>query len=89
MQNIEVKHGQSFLDIVIVSTGNIANCIEMALKNNVSLTDNIAQGERIKVTSVSKKNIVSFFKTNNLPATSIDYSSSNQFLFPNIFPTSL
>jgi hypothetical protein len=66
-----VHQGQSFLDKVLETTGSIENAFEMALLNNMSITDDVAIGQELKVSNVTLKSIVSIFNKNKRPATAI------------------
>lgn len=86
---MKIKRGQSFLDIVLESTGNRENFILMAHKNNVSITDVLNIGTEIQVTGKKKKRIIEMFGENNIPASLTNNDNVLDFLFPNLFPISL
>lgn len=72
MSNAKVYQGQSFLDKVIELTGSVENAFEMALLNNMSVTDDVVIGQELKLTGVTLKSVVSIFNENKHPATAIN-----------------
>lgn len=84
-----VYSGQSFFDIVIETTGNIDNAVEMALLNKMCITDDVIVGSELLISTITNKAVASFFDENNRPATKI-ISKINEtvevFGFPQIFP---
>lgn len=85
-----VYSGQSFLNKVLESTGNISNAFEMALLNNVSITENIAIGTKLEISKITNNYIVDFFNEDNRPATDIriDIQSTQKldYLLPGLLP---
>lgn len=85
-----VYSGQSFLNKVLESTGNISNAFEMALLNNVSITENIAIGTKLEISKITNNYIVDFFNEDNRPATDIriDIQSTQNldYLLPGLLP---
>lgn len=67
----EVQQGQSFLDKVTELTGTHEYAIEMALLNNVSITDDAVRGANYKTPAVTRTNVVNFFNAIDNPATDI------------------
>jgi len=57
-----VYQGQNFVDKVLEATGSTENAFEMSILNGVSLTDNVAVGQELQVSKVTKKGIVGVFK---------------------------
>lgn len=91
MQTIDVKQGQSFFDAVIVSTGDITNAFEIALKNGVSITDTLETGDALRVVGNSRTSITSLFNKKHYPATAIELEQDQQqdqllYVFPYILP---
>lgn len=66
----KVQQGQSFIDKTLELTGNIESLLEMAILNNVSITNDIAINDEIIGSGVVKSGIVDSLK-NNIPATKI------------------
>lgn len=59
MQNTsKVQQGQSFIDKTLELTGSVENLLEMAILNNVSITDDVAIGVEIIGSGVVKNSIV-------------------------------
>lgn len=71
MSSAKVYQGQSFLDKVIETTGNIENGFKMSILNGVSITDDVVIGQELKTTGVTLKSVVSIFNDNKRPATAI------------------
>jgi hypothetical protein len=90
MSKTIVYNGQSFLNKVLESTGNISNAFEMALLNNVSITDNIAIGTKLEISEITNNYIVDFFNEDNRPATNIiediQTSPTLDYLLPGLLP---
>lgn len=72
MSSATVYQGQSFLDKVIELTGSVENAFEMALLNNMSVTDDVVIGQDLKVTGMTLKYVASIFNENKRPATAIN-----------------
>ncbi|MGE4345946.1 MAG: hypothetical protein AB7D46_00885 [Flavobacteriaceae bacterium] len=93
MQNIEVKQGQSFFDVVVVGTGSITNALAMALKNNVSVTEKRQTGDVIIMAGTERKAITKLFGKTHYPATAATTKEQTttglDYLLPNILPMSL
>lgn len=75
MKEVKAKAGQSFLDLVIQTTGDIKNAFAMAKKNGRSLTDDIDVGDVFETIAPTEIDITRLFGAHNLPATSIQYSN--------------
>ncbi len=63
-----VYSGQSFFDKVIENTGNIENAVEMALLNEISITDDIVVGSELLISTITNKVIAGYFDDDNKPA---------------------
>lgn len=63
-----VSAGQNLLDVAIHQTGSVFSFFEMALKNGVSLNDELVPGQKIEVfqTVYSNVDFVNFFKSKGL-----------------------
>ncbi|MDM1550667.1 hypothetical protein [Empedobacter falsenii] len=71
MQNTsKVQQGQSFIDKTLELTGSVESLLEMAILNNVSITDDVSIGKEILGTQILKNSIVEGL-TNELIATKI------------------
>jgi hypothetical protein len=71
IMNSVVYNGQSLLDKAIEITGDFENAFDLALLNNLSLTDDLAVGSNLKVGAITNSSVVSFFDTINQPATAL------------------
>jgi hypothetical protein len=67
----KVYQGQSFIDKVLETTGSTENAFEMALLNGISLTDNVAIGQELQVSSTTRKGVVRLFNSKKRPASAI------------------
>ena len=72
--------GQNFLNKVVELTGSIDNAFEVAIINNLSLTDNLIIGTELKSTPITNKAIFNFFDHDNKPTTSLTVNEIAQFL---------
>lgn len=71
MQNTsKVQQGQSFIDKTLELTGSVESLLDMAILNNVSITDDVSIGKEILGTQILKNSIVEGL-TNELIATKI------------------
>ncbi|GEM_PF-3046670 len=67
MQNTsKVQQGQSFIDKTLELTGSVENLLEMAILNNVSITDNISIGTEILGSSIIKHSVVNQMINQNI-----------------------
>jgi hypothetical protein len=73
MSKNKVYQGQSFLDKALELTGDLGNAFQMALLNEISITDDLPIGKEVKATNVSNAGIVGFFNEFNRPATCISF----------------
>ena len=71
MNNTKTYEGQSFLDKVIETTGSIENAFEMALLNEISISDDLIVGSELKASKVTNKIVAAYFSYNKRPATAI------------------
>jgi hypothetical protein len=82
---------QSIFDIAIQECGSVNAIFDIARLNNISVTDTLAPGTELQIpTEKSKPDIVRYFSGKGAKlATSIERSTGNDYLLPNIFPISL
>lgn len=66
-----IKQGQSFLDVVIETTGDLDNAFEMSLLNGISVTDDLQIGQILGATPITNIRVTNTFNENNKPATEI------------------
>lgn len=81
MQNtVTVKNTQSLLDIAIQSSGSIEAVLELALSNNLSITDELELGMILKTASISSAEVLEHYTVNKIsPATA---STGTQLVTP-------
>lgn len=88
-----VYSGQSFLDKVLENTGSIEAAFEMALLNNMNVTDDVAVGSELKTSPIIDNYVFNYFDNTNRPATNyllIAEEIINEYEFPQgEFPISL
>ncbi len=73
----EVQQGQSFLDKVIQLTGSVESAFDVAIFNNMSITDKRQIGDVVKAEKVTNKRVANFFK-NIQPATASNIELNNK-----------
>lgn len=67
-----VLEDQSLLDMTIQMGGSLESVFDLALQNNMSITNQIETGLSISLESISDNRIVNYYNTNKLtPATAI------------------
>lgn len=91
MQTIEVRQGQSFFDVALVATGDVTNVFQMAVENNISVTDLLQPGNNLIVSGALRTPITKLFSTRNYPATAIQLETQTNndgidYVFPYILP---
>lgn len=57
----KVLQGQSFINKVLELTGSIENAMDMAVLNNVSITDNVTIGKEFITTPTTDQTVVNYF----------------------------
>ncbi len=72
MQNIEIKNGQNFLDVVLEATGDLDNVLIMAWANDLSITDSYEIGKEYKVVGKLNKNNIANLQL-YIPATGSEF----------------
>jgi hypothetical protein len=67
---ITALSGQSALDIAIQTTGSVESVIQLALANEISITDNTVPSDKLLQVDVINSDIVNYYKSRNIyPAT--------------------
>jgi hypothetical protein len=66
-----VLEGQSIFDIALMLTGSTENAFDIALQNNINITDTLFAGQELKYNGqVVNRSIVDYYRINEiLPAT--------------------
>lgn len=74
-QTVIIRPHQSFLDIAIQEHGNLKAVIDLAVLNEVSITDPLINGDQLEISSpiTASIEIVAFFKKHKInPATMLE-----------------
>jgi hypothetical protein len=76
---IVVHHNQSLFDIAIQVYGTVAAAYDLALLNNISLTDDLEAGQQLLLTDKDyglKENVQFYKQSNHRPATAWNPATS-------------
>lgn len=69
---ITVASRQSILDIAIQHCGSVEAAFQIALLNNLALTDELVPGQQIEIPAVVNSSVVQYYEVNNIqPATAL------------------
>lgn len=70
---MEVMQGQNLLDVAVQTTGNADNALLIALRNGISLTDDLTAGQSIDTDAgTTDANTLNYYKQRNIhPATAM------------------
>lgn len=69
---MRVSDGQSLFDIACIYLGAAEAAIQIALLNDISITDDLAVGQELKLPDVVNRDIVNYYANNGInPATGI------------------
>lgn len=67
------KQGQWLGDIAVRESGSIEGLVEMAIKNDLSITDKMKPGSRLLQPTAINKRVMNYYSINNIyPATSTE-----------------
>lgn len=69
MQSIISKYNQTFFDIAIIATGDASNAYQIAVLNNMSVTDIIPAGTDLIYESITNQDLVDYIQKVGTPAT--------------------
>ncbi|MDM1045865.1 hypothetical protein HX004_13990 [Myroides sp. 1354] len=86
MQTTKVKQGQTFFDTVIETTGDITNAFDMAMANNISITDTLINQMDLVVSGVEKTTITQLFKVAKPASMDKESYSIYDYIFPQVLP---
>lgn len=78
MSKSVVYQGQNFVDKVLETTGSTENAFEMSILNKVSLTDNVAIGQELQVSKVTRKGVVGVFNQKRPASAIISISETDE-----------
>lgn len=75
---VTVIHNQNLLDITIQELGSIEALFELAMDNDIAITEDLKAGDQITVLQAPVDlDIVTYYKKNNLkPATTVEIEVS-------------
>ena len=72
MNQVIVVKGQTLLDIAVQAAGSVEAAFEIAAANNISMTDDLAEGTSLIVPSVIDQTVADYFRVNGIiPKTGI------------------
>lgn len=77
---ITVNSRQSLFDIMIQECGGIENILSVALRNGISVTDDLRIGQQIEIDSreITRKQVISYLAARNIkPATALTQVSAD------------
>ena len=85
---ITAKQGQSFIDLVLQSTGNMENIVAMAIANDVSITDVPNIGDTLQVEGTIKTSITALLESRYMPASvsRTDEPAALDYMMPQTLP---
>jgi hypothetical protein len=70
MAKVKVREGQTVMDVAMKEAGSAAAAFDVALKNNLSVTDELAANTELEAVSAVEKPVRDYYKNNSLePAT--------------------
>jgi hypothetical protein len=72
MKDYKVSENQSFLDIAIQTSGGIASVFDLAVVNDLSITDDLTPGQSLQLVDLDNADVTAYYKSKNLvPATAL------------------
>lgn len=77
---IVVLHNQSLLDVCLQHTGSIESVFELAMANDLAITDDVQAGQILELPEgiAMDKDILNYYKAKNIqPATKIQEQTTN------------
>ncbi len=66
MATVTAMEGQSFLDLVVQTSGSIEAAFDFAQKNNISITDNPVVGKAYETVGVINKDVVNYYSNKGI-----------------------
>ena len=68
---ITVQNNQSLFDIALITSGSADAAYDIAMENNISITDKLTSGQKLTFSGIPvNKTVVDFYTINNIkPAT--------------------
>lgn len=86
MRTTKAQQGQTFFDVVIESTGSITNAFDMAMVNNLSVTDALFNQMDLVVFGTEKKVITQLFQINKPASTEKESYAIYDYIFSQTLP---
>lgn len=86
MRTTKAQQGQTFFDVVIESTGSITNAFDMAMVNNLSVTDALFSQMDLVVFGTEKKVITQLFQINKPASTDKESYAIYDYIFSQTLP---
>lgn len=74
MAKIPIKHKQSVLDLSVQAFGSMDAFMDMAVENDISITENLTPGDELSLPEFSEKktDIIAFYNKNQIkPSTAL------------------
>lgn len=86
MRTTKAQQGQTFFDVVIESTGSITNAFDMAMVNNLSVTDALFSQMDLVVFGTEKNVITQLFQINKPASTDKESYAIYDYIFSQTLP---
>lgn len=78
---ITVTSQQSTLDLALQYCGSLEAAFDLALLNNVSITDDLSGGQQLDVPAALSKDVTKYYAVNDIrPATAITIEAINEII---------
>ncbi len=72
MEKVKVISGQSLVDIAVQECGGIASLVDLAIANNISVSDDLEAGTELLINSLSDADVKRYYRERNInPATAL------------------
>ncbi len=72
--------GQSLLDIAVQECGGLDTLVDVAIANNVSITDDLEAGVALSIDSISNADVQRYYKIRGIkPATALTIEENSEF----------
>mgnify|MGYP001264975549 FL=1 len=80
MATIKVQNGQSIFDIALQHCGDVAAAFDIAVLNDILLTDALAAGQSLAIPAVVNTDVVNYYKSRGIVPATDDLSIAEQWL---------
>ncbi len=72
MASIRVSDKQNILDVAIERLGSVESAFKLAMKNSLSITDELLPGQSLELTDVANGDVANYFSDKGIvPATAL------------------